>query len=698
MGRPIQSDVFGDVAAPGLQFAITAKIPGEAVAEGYIVEQQGTAKYRVNINGTEGVVFLVNTLTPANLNDGEAFVAVTPFGGSTVAASKIMQRRVYVFNIVDSPFTNRSSYKWSDLPAAVTGEADVGVSVAVVASNTPSATDYIFAQTPTAVPPNPNQAYITTLRTSYTGDEPPAEKHRSFATSDNKVVIFHQNAFTNGVVDGGYVTVIDGTTAGQPTVIGGSEITSTWEFASIDESRPKILQLTDTRYVRQTNLDTSGPTNSDRLELIDVNLTTGAATIDITHDLEQYYDANNLAQASGQRLLFKISSTRFGMLFTNSGVSTSTTAQGGLYCMIFDDAGTSVTVQMSKTLVIDMTAPANNEGDITADVSRLGGGYLGNTNRIVTAAFETSRNAINDGVVISFALNSSFNGIDTIGTLTDWIDNTVNGSPFFPRIDAVDNNHFLLTDEDRTTGLDAPYMAFMGEVNTGTLATTLSSKLYVGDGAVPGDVRIDRDYSIVIDGTKAYMCCSYEDAQREVTAGTLTINQSPFDGNQDIDNTDRLVDTAANLATAWPGQFSNTTVLAVDTGLIHYWDGGAWQVATTNIKRWDYRGLALIELDINVGTNTVTNSKQEMVMSNTFSRLESDGAGGVQNTYAHSAFDTTSNNLIKLPNGNWVMSYISEADIREDSPYYNLTDYNARSGLYYGGSWVVQYFDPANMP
>jgi hypothetical protein len=121
-------------------------------------------------------------------------------------------------------------------------------------------------------------------------------------------------------------------------------------------------------------------------------------------------------------------------------------------------------------------------------------------------------------------------------------------------------------------------------------------------------------------------------------------------------------------------------------------------VATTNIKRWDYRGLALIELDINVGTNTVTNSKQEMVMSNTFSRLESDGAGGVQYTYAHSAFDTTSNNLIKLPNGNWVMSYISEADIREDSPYYNLTDYNARSGLYYGGSWVVQYFDPANMP
>jgi len=135
MGRPIQSSVFGDVALPGFQFVITAKIPGEAAAEGYIVEQQGTSKYRVNVNGTEGVVFLVNTLTPANLNDGEAFVAVTPFGGSTVAASKIMQRKVNVFNIVDSPFSTRSSYKWSDLPAAATGEADVGVSVAVAGGN-----------------------------------------------------------------------------------------------------------------------------------------------------------------------------------------------------------------------------------------------------------------------------------------------------------------------------------------------------------------------------------------------------------------------------------------------------------------------------------------------------------------------------------------------------------------------------------
>ena len=146
MGRPIQSSVFGDVALPGFQFVITAKIPGEAAAEGYIVEQQGTAKYRVNVNGTEGVVFLVNTLTPANLNDGEAFVAVTPFGGSTVAASKIMQRKVNVFNIVDSAFSTYSSYRWSDLPAAATGEADVGLSIAAGAGNLADSGAFIFNQ------------------------------------------------------------------------------------------------------------------------------------------------------------------------------------------------------------------------------------------------------------------------------------------------------------------------------------------------------------------------------------------------------------------------------------------------------------------------------------------------------------------------------------------------------------------------
>jgi hypothetical protein len=160
MGRPIQSKVFGDVALPGFQFIITAKIPGEAAGEGYIVEQQGTSKYRVNVNGTEGVVFLVNTLTPANLNDGEAFVAVTPFGGSTVAASKIMQRKVNVFNIVDSPFSTYSSYKWSDLPADTAGQADVGVSVAAGAGNLVDASvGFIFNQTVDAAP------YKTKFRT-----------------------------------------------------------------------------------------------------------------------------------------------------------------------------------------------------------------------------------------------------------------------------------------------------------------------------------------------------------------------------------------------------------------------------------------------------------------------------------------------------------------------------------------------------
>ncbi|MBV36245.1 MAG: hypothetical protein CMP47_12480 [Rickettsiales bacterium] len=120
MGRPVQKKWFGDPASIGYQLAITAKLPGEAVAEGYIIEQTGTREYKVNINGAIGDVRLVNETVGGNLSDGEGFITATPFGGSSQPVYKLTQYRVSLY---DNP--GYSSYVWDENDATEAGEATI---------------------------------------------------------------------------------------------------------------------------------------------------------------------------------------------------------------------------------------------------------------------------------------------------------------------------------------------------------------------------------------------------------------------------------------------------------------------------------------------------------------------------------------------------------------------------------------------
>ena len=119
MGRPIQQKWFGTPDSAGYQLKITAKISGEAVSEGFITEQTGTRKYKVNVGGVIGTVRLVNKLVGGNLVDGEAFVSAIPFGGTAQAVSKITQYRISLFD-ADGGF---STYEWSQADAAAVGQA-----------------------------------------------------------------------------------------------------------------------------------------------------------------------------------------------------------------------------------------------------------------------------------------------------------------------------------------------------------------------------------------------------------------------------------------------------------------------------------------------------------------------------------------------------------------------------------------------
>lgn len=121
MGRPIKKSWFGDPNSVGSQLKITAKLPGTAVGTGYIVEQKGSRKYKVNIGGVVGDVFLVNKSVNGDLADGEGFILVTPFGGSAEPVSKLTQYRVNTFK-ADGSF---GSYKWGASAAGAAGEASI---------------------------------------------------------------------------------------------------------------------------------------------------------------------------------------------------------------------------------------------------------------------------------------------------------------------------------------------------------------------------------------------------------------------------------------------------------------------------------------------------------------------------------------------------------------------------------------------
>lgn len=788
MGRPIQSKVFGDVALPGFQFIITAKIPGEAAGEGYIVEQQGTSKYRVNVNGTEGVVFLVNTLTPANLNDGEAFVAVTPFGGSTVAASKIMQRKVNVFNIVDSPFSTYSSYKWSDLPADTAGQADVGVSVAAGAGNLVDASvGFIFNQTVDAAP------YKTKFRTFGLGGNwngfpstPGNFKHWLHTTSDNKL-IFHHHSNDPGFT--GAVTIADGTTDPAPTIIDGAQITGS-TLAS-QGGTPSLFytrecQLTDTKFVRLQDNGTDG----DELQIVNVNLTTGASSVTATYDATTLYEpialinegfgvvggsgytdgtqiltvdggtftraatveavvsggavtainrivdggaytvapvTSSLTGAGGtgasltgpsyltnkttdnsEKFTFRISDTLFAYVYLNNGITNNSKLDGSIQITVLEDLGASIGVKMAKTTIYDASAPANNKGDERTYMRECGVVYNDPTNRIFTVFFQSVKPDFTNQSAFAIAtkFNAGFTAIETQGTAVEIIDHATNRGFNNDEIAArrIDDNHILLSYEDRF-GTDSPRLIRIVEVDSGTLVPTAGTAITAGPADGDWRYTFGSGNLLTLSSTRALLFMPFEWGAQEQAAGSVTVNQEPFDNTQDLQNNDRFVDTAANLTTAWSSATTGTVVCAIDTGFTHRYNGATWDLQTTNAVRRDYIGLFVQEYILNTTTNTVTLGKSEALINEQFPRWKlKDGATApydvseIEPTGRFSTSGTEYGQAVLLPNGKIVVTGYSDQRIDENAPFLNETDFGIQANLDDGMGYWVQYFDPDAMP
>lgn len=89
MGRPVNKRYFG--SGSGNQIKIRAKIGSNAEGNGYIVSQRSTNRFRVNVDGTEGICKIVNKST-GDLAANEMIVNVLNDAGQWVQATKLFNR------------------------------------------------------------------------------------------------------------------------------------------------------------------------------------------------------------------------------------------------------------------------------------------------------------------------------------------------------------------------------------------------------------------------------------------------------------------------------------------------------------------------------------------------------------------------------------------------------------------------------
>lgn len=91
MGRPVNKKYFGEGA--GNQIKVRAKIGTNTEGDGFIISQRSTNRFKVSVNGTEGICTLVNKDSDT-LGENEMIVNVFTDAGTWVQATKLYNRTV----------------------------------------------------------------------------------------------------------------------------------------------------------------------------------------------------------------------------------------------------------------------------------------------------------------------------------------------------------------------------------------------------------------------------------------------------------------------------------------------------------------------------------------------------------------------------------------------------------------------------
>jgi hypothetical protein len=92
MGRPVNKRHFGPLSdtTPDISIRITAKIGAGAAADGFILAQKGTRKFRVSVGG-EAATCIVVDKTAGNLAAGE-MIFFGNFNSNTIRIAKFYNR------------------------------------------------------------------------------------------------------------------------------------------------------------------------------------------------------------------------------------------------------------------------------------------------------------------------------------------------------------------------------------------------------------------------------------------------------------------------------------------------------------------------------------------------------------------------------------------------------------------------------
>ena len=121
MGRPLNKRNLGATAGAGAQIAVAADVDGNGSANGYIVAQKGSKRFKVTTGAGTAVCALVAEIPTAA---EQLSISATDSAGGTYFISKISGRTATLVQNTGTQFANNSKVAWNR-SAAVLDESVV---------------------------------------------------------------------------------------------------------------------------------------------------------------------------------------------------------------------------------------------------------------------------------------------------------------------------------------------------------------------------------------------------------------------------------------------------------------------------------------------------------------------------------------------------------------------------------------------
>ena len=124
MGRPLNKRNLGDTGGSGDQIQVSADVDGNGAANGYIVAQKGSKRFKVTTAAGTAVCGMV---TSAPAAEGEMRISLADSAGGSYHASKISGRTCTVEADSGTQFSTGDKVAWNRDTAVVSESLKITV-------------------------------------------------------------------------------------------------------------------------------------------------------------------------------------------------------------------------------------------------------------------------------------------------------------------------------------------------------------------------------------------------------------------------------------------------------------------------------------------------------------------------------------------------------------------------------------------